>query len=177
MYPFDNFDKGKYWEQEVALWLESKGYNVELYRSYDACGKEIAQIYLYLDGSSNCHPDMIVNKKSSKNGNSYIEVKFISYFYKNSFGKTSYNLLKRDREYVSIHSYQFESYLQLSRWKEMDCYIVFCMGEDKAWYTENIEKLNSIKIKVTNAYTPREYGEYYFFDKTSLKILRDLKKE
>ena len=169
----ENLKQGKSWEIEVSEWLQSKGMDVELHVSYDATGKESCQLYVFTDGNQYPHPDMTVSRKNSSIILTYyIEVKSYNSFYKNIFKKVPTTLLNEEDEYLSIHKYQFDSYLQLSRWKEMECEIFFCVEESRTWYYQNIEILNKNLIMVDNAYYPHETGTYYFFNKSILKRAR-----
>ncbi len=160
---------GKLWEDNVKEWLESKGYSVERHTNYDEKGKEIRQFYIFIDKESYPHPDFTVTKNNDKN---YVEVKAYSRAYNNLFGKVSINILNPNEDYLSIHKYHFDSYLQLARWKEIDTKIIFIdVGSDN-WYSQNVEKLYKTKIEVSNAYAPDEFGDYYFWKINNLKRIR-----
>ena len=41
------------------------------------------------------------------------------------------------------------------------------------WYRAEVKKLNKTKIFIKNAYAPKEYKNYYFWDIENLDILKN----
>jgi len=155
---------GKSWEAKLKKFLERLGYFVEEYVCYDTHGNETYQLYTYMDNKSYSHPDFIV---TIKNKVLYIEAKYFGRFYR---GKESKGF-PHNGNFLSVDVDDFHSYLQLSEWKNRNCYIVFMVKNN--WYRAEVKKLNKTKIFIKNAYAPKEYKNYYFWDIENLDILKN----
>ena len=154
---------GKTWEKLAKQWLVSLGYSVDEYVCYDDNGIETYQMYVYLDGKKYNHPDLIVTKKDNL---MYIEVKSFGRYYKNSNHPFSMG-----SRYLSLKKFDFESYLQLSLWKESPTHVIFIVyvNGTQDWYSMDIFDMDKTKIYFEDAYTPKESGEYYFWDVSNMK--------
>jgi len=152
----ENLAKGKIYEQKVKSFLIKSGYSVEEYICYDESGNECPQWYVYIDGSEeNPHPDFTV---TINNNFIYIEVKsFTSFYYCNG-------------SHLFIRKRAFDSYLKLSRWKNIPGKIVFIIHKEdrnfEEWYIQDFEILDSAKMN--NNYDK----ESYFWNVKSLKLLK-----
>jgi len=148
--------KGRIAEDLVSALLKLEEYYVDRYSLYDENGNELAQIISIQDQSYIC-PDLEVYHDSSRTMFLMrVEVKSLSSLY------TKYKLKGK---YLTVKKYQFDSYYRLQRDEEVECRIVFVVGDNLPMeydiYWARLNDLENSEFLVLDAYGD---GEDYLFD-------------
>ncbi len=166
-----NLNQGKYWEEIVENHFKKYGYKTKRYTVRDENGVETYQKIQIKGHKDLVYPDLEVEMKTdSILIKQLIEVKSLE-FYQDYVGKF-YPKLDRKKLYVSIPQYQFDDYVFLQNYLQIETRVIFIITANKPiWLWQTLDYLDETKLPIVGAYYNKQ--SHYLWDNAWMRKFKD----